>query len=302
MRLRKRAAFTLFELLVVLVLLLLLFALLLPFIAKASAEAQRAKKLNNLKELGIACHNYHDQIGFLPAGNDGKNFSAVAYLLPYIDQGNVYKSIDFTKDVDDKANAEARKTRIKVFLSPQDTVESVNDWGGTSYLFSAGSKPSLKDNDGVFYQDSKVRLVDIVDGTSNTLMIGETLKGGGEAKEPTVQRQHVLLKEGDLKDIGNEAGVKDFKDGKNIAGDRCSSWMDGRFLQGTFTATRLPNDERPDVNCAGAGGLSALRSLDNAISVCFCDGSVRIIKVEKIDMKIWQAIATRAGAEEVPDF
>jgi type II secretory pathway pseudopilin PulG len=302
MRMHARSAFTLFEVLVVLALLLLLFALFLPAIAKARAQAQREQKLNNLRQLGLACHNYHDQAGFLPPGNDNKNFSAKVYLLPYIEQDNVYKMIDFTKDVDDKANAKMRVVRIKTFLSAQDSVQSVNDWGATNYLFCAGSKPSLKDNDGVFFQDSKVRLVDITDGTSNTLMIGESLKGGGEAKEPTVQRQHVLLKEGDLKDIGDEAGVKDFKDGKNIAGDRCASWMDGRFLQGTFTATRLPNDERPDVNCAGAGGLSALRSLDDLISVSFCDGSARLVNVKKIDMKIWQAIATRAGGEvvEVP--
>jgi type II secretory pathway pseudopilin PulG len=302
MRTPARSAFTLFEVLVILALLLLLFALFLPVIAKARAQAQRQQKLNNLRQLALACHNYHDQIGNLPAGKNDKNFSASAILLPYIEQDNVYKMIDFTKDVDDKANAKMREVRIKVFVSAQDSVASVNDWGATNYLFSAGSKPSLTDNDGVFYQDSKVRLVDITDGTSNTLMIGETLKGGGEAKEPSVQRQHVLLKEGDLKDIGDEAGVKDFKDGKNIAGDRCTSWMDGRFLQGTFTATRLPNDERPDVNCAGAGGLSALRSLDDLISVAFCDGSARLVNVKKIDMKIWQAIATRAGGEvvEVP--
>ncbi len=302
MRTPARSAFTLFELLVVLALLLLLFALFLPLIAKARAEAQRKQKLNNLRQLGIACHTYHDVMGNLPAGNNDKNFSAVAYLLPYIEQDNVFRMMDFTKDVDDKANAKMRAVRIKTFVSAQDSVQGVNDWGPTNYLFNSGSKPALKDNDGVFFQDSKIKLTDITDGTSNTMMIGETLKGGGEAKEPNVQRQHVLLKEGDLKGIEDEAGVKDFKDGKNIAGDRCASWMDGRFLQGTFTATRLPNDERPDVNCGGAGGLSALRSLDDLISVCFCDGSARLINVKKIDMKIWQAIATRAGGEEVPDF
>jgi hypothetical protein len=111
------------------------------------------------------------------------------------------------------------------------------------------------------------------------------------------------LKEGDLKGIDDDAGVKDFKDNKNIVGDRCASWMDGRFLQGTFTATRLPNDERPDVNCGGAGGLSALRSVDDVISVGMCDGSARMIKAKKIEKDLWKAMATRAGGEvvEIPD-
>jgi type II secretory pathway pseudopilin PulG len=304
MRNRKRPAFTIFELLVVLVLFLLLLGLLFPLIFRAQAQAQRNRTLNNLKQLGLACHNYNATIGAMPAGNDANNFSASARLLPYIEQDNVFKAIDFSKDVDDKANAEIRKAIIKTFLSVRDDVPQVKaEWGATNYLFSAGSKPSLKDNDGVFYQDSKVRFADITDGTSNTVMIGETLKGDGGTKAVDVKRQHVLLKEEDLKGIDDEAGVKDFKDNKNIAGDRCASWMDGRFLQGTFTATRLPNDERPDVSCGGVGGLSALRSVDEMISVELCDGSAHLFKVKKIDKDLWKALATRAGGEvvEIPD-
>jgi type II secretory pathway pseudopilin PulG len=304
MRNSTRSAFTIFELLVVLVLFLILLGVLFPLILKARAQALRAQKLNNLKQLGIACHNYLAVNNALPSGNDANNFSATAYLLPYIEQDNVFSKIDFKKDVDDKANAEMRGLTIKTFLSPQDDVVKVKDeWGATNYLFSAGSKPSLADNDGVFYQQSKVRFADITDGTSNTIMIGETLKGDGGTKAVDVRRQHVLLKEGDLKGIDDDAGVQDFKDNKNIVGDRCASWMDGRFLQGTFTATRLPNDERPDVNCGGVGGLSALRSIDDVISVGMCDGSARMLKAKRIDKDLWKALVTRAGGEvvEIPD-
>src|SRR5712692_6356911 len=149
MRIYKRRAFTIFELLVVLVLFLLLLGLLFPLILKARAQALRAQKLNNLKQLGIACHNYLATNNVLPPGNDDKNFSANAYLLPYIEQDNVFRNIDFKKDVDDKANAKMREVTIKTFLSPQDDVAKVKDeWGATNYLFSAGSKPSLEDNDG----------------------------------------------------------------------------------------------------------------------------------------------------------
>ena len=71
-----------------------------------------------------------------------------------------------------------------------------------------------------------------------------------------VRRQHVLLKKEDLKNTGANSGVKYFKDDKNIAGDRCASWMDGRFLQGTFNGRLRPNDERPDVSCGGVSGVS----------------------------------------------
>src|SRR4029077_14708646 len=192
-----------------------------------------------------------------------------------------YKQIDFDKPMDDKANAEARKTHIKVFLDPRDeAAETVKEgWGATNYLFTPRPKPALEDNDGVFFQDSKIKIGDISDGTSNTLMIGQTLKGDGQAKAVTVARQYVALNDkGALKNLKDDSGVKEWKAGKHIAGDRCASWMDGRFLQGTFTGTRKVNDPRPDVSAeGGTGGLCGLRSLGDGVNIALCDGSVRFV-------------------------
>jgi hypothetical protein len=302
MRKPFRAAFSLFELLVILALLALLFALLLPAVAKVRQAANRAQSQNNLKQIGLACHNYLDTNASFPPGVDDNHFSAAAYLLPYIEQDNLYKLIDFKKPVTDKANELVRQTMIRVFLSPDDPLQQVKDKpGATNYLFNAGAKVALADNDGVFFHNSKIKIQEITDGTSNTLMTGETLKGDGGTKGMDVRRQHVQLDKDALKDLNDESGVKDFAANEHIAGDRCSSWMDGRFLQGTFTGTRVLNDKKPDVNCGGAGGLSGLRSLTTTSNIGLCDGSVRNVN-DKISLDIWKALATRAGGEVIPSF
>jgi type II secretory pathway pseudopilin PulG len=297
----SRRAFTITQLLLGLAVTALLFALLVPGIARARFAADRRASEINLKQIGIALHSYHDANGLLPPGNDDNNFSAFARLLPYIEEGNLYNKVNFMKPMDDKANADARKTIVKIFLNSADKAKPANaEYGSTNYLLNAGAKPALADNNGLCYQNSKVKLSDVTDGLSNTMMAGETLRGDGAAKATTVKRQHVLLTKDDLKDIKDEAGVKDWKDNKNIAGDRGASWMDGRFLQSTFTGTRVFNDEKPDVNCAGLGGLSALRSDEESALVLIADGSVRTVKATtKLD--VWKALAGRNDGTALPE-
>ncbi len=300
---RPRRAFTLFQLLTVLAILGIGFALFLPALAKARAAAARIQSQNNLKQIGLACHAYYDVNKAFPAGCNAQNFSAAVHILPFIEQGNVYNLIDLKKPVDDKANAQARGVLIKTFLNPTDPVKKVNDnYGPTNYLFNAGSKPDLADDDGVFYLDSKITFADITDGTSNTLFTGETLKGDGGTKAEDVRRQYVLLKKEALKGIKDDAGVQDWKDDKDVAGDRCASWMDGRFLQGTFTGTRTLNDAKPDVSCGGAGGLSGLRGPPEGVNVGFADGSVRFIG-KAVKPGVWKLLTSRNDGQPLPpDF
>ena len=104
-----------------------------------------------------------------------------------------------------------------------------------------------------------------------------------------------------MKDLNDDSGVKDFKDDKHIAANRCSAWIDGRFLQGTFTTTRTLNDEKPDVDCEGAGGLSGLRGIRDGANVALCDGSTRFVR-DKVKLDVWKALGTRDGGEVIPDF
>jgi type II secretory pathway pseudopilin PulG len=275
----SRSGFTLFQLLIILALLALLFALLLPAVVKVRLAAARTQSINNLKQLVLAINNVagNTATGVLPSGEDDNHFSVSAHLLPYIEQNNVYAMMDLKKSVDDKANAEARKLVIKTFLSPRDPVLKVNDdMAATNYLW----------NDKIFSLNSKPRFPGSFGGrTSAMIAVGETLKGDPFALAEDVRRRHVELKKADLKDLKDDAGVEDFKKGKHVVANRGASWMDGRFLQGRFNGSRALNDERPDVDCGGAGGLATLRSLDDLIFVGIGDGSVRALNAKNLSHK-----------------
>jgi hypothetical protein len=284
----RRPGLTLFQLLVALAVLAILLGLLLPAVQKVRQAAARVQSVGNLKQIGLACHFYQDVHGKLPPGVDGNHFSAAARLLPYMEQDNLFKRIDFNKACDGKANTAIAGTLVKVFVSPRDPIQRVRaDAGPTNYLF----------NHNAFFLNSKTSMItNFPDGLSNTIFIGETLKGDGQKKGVDVGRQYVLLKKGDLKGLKDDAGVKPFKADKDIAGDRCDRWIDGRFLKGTFNGRLHPNDPRPDVSCGGVGGVSTLRSLDRIVLVGMGDGSVHSVSTA-ISEKTWRAAMTPAGNE-----
>ena len=297
----RRSGFSVFELMVVIAILAILIALLLPAVQKTREAAARMQSMNNLKQIGLAVHNYHDVNNKMPPGVDGNNLSGLCYLLPYLEQDNLFRTMDFKKGLSDDANAKARIIRIKTFINPNDPVPVMGvgiEFGPTNYMLTAGSKASLEGNDGIFYQDSPTRMASITDGLSNTAMAVETLRGDGQKMATSPARQHVLLKKEDLKELKESGGVEDFRANKNIASNRGASWMDGRFLQATCSLNRMVNDEKPDVDCGGAGGYSGPRTLTNGVSTLIGDGSVRFL-ANKVSLDVWKKLATRNGGEVI---
>jgi prepilin-type processing-associated H-X9-DG protein len=294
---RLRPAFSLAGLIVVIAIIALLVGLMLPAIQKVREAAARAQSQNNLKQIALSFHNYESANGTTVPGVDKDNASALVHLLPYIEQDAVYKQYT------EKGRKAIEGVQIKTYLSPRDPApaDASKDLAPTNYQFNAGTEYSLKNNNGTAYRDSKLNFPAFTDGTSNTVMAGETLRGVADGPS-TVQRQHVRLKPAELKKLDDESGIADFKAGKNIAADRGASWADGRFLQATYTGTRKINATEPDVDCGGTGGLSALRMFGGGANVAMVDGSVRFVS-ESISLKTWKDIHTRNGGEVVgPDF
>src|SRR4051812_4699207 len=194
---RPRSAFTLIELLVVIAIIAVLIGLLLPAVQKVREAAARVKCQNNLKQLGIALHNYEGVTGKWPplypgtapgstAFNYKYTWSVLAQLNPYLEQTNIYNTMDLTQPMYDAANQITTQNRsavvqkVSLFLCPSDrgmpvsSAYGVTDMGPTNYVAchgsgaSGGGYGSPIAGDGIFPAVNGVRITDITDGTSNT--------------------------------------------------------------------------------------------------------------------------------------
>jgi prepilin-type N-terminal cleavage/methylation domain-containing protein/prepilin-type processing-associated H-X9-DG protein len=203
---RQRSAFTLIELLVVIAIIAILIGLLLPAVQKVREAAARTKCENNLKQIGLALHNYADQRGNFPAAYADypgptaytPSFGWAANVLPYVEQGNLYNSLGvatgpfgmpwtypspapYTSYPVPTPNA-LSQTRLTIYRCPSDPSPDLNperlNFPMSNYRAICGPDtgiytfPSAR---GVMFQNSSVKFTDITDGTSNTLVVGECI-------------------------------------------------------------------------------------------------------------------------------
>ncbi len=237
---KRRSGFTLIELLVVIAIIAILIALLLPAVQQAREAARRTQCKNNLKQLGLALHNYHDVYnkfcyqkggtngGGNAARNDGNynRRSGMISLLPYIEQANLYNLIETGDPTGSGVGGNAVPPggaapwsgwnvwfrQIEAFRCPTDpgilTNRGTNSYAfcrGDSYGFGGTGNRDARQNSGVFAANNTYGLRDITDGTSNTIAFGERVQasfGIGGKTNPDV-REATLTNVGILTSAGS---------------------------------------------------------------------------------------------------
>lgn len=317
---RRRSAFTLIELLVVIAIIGVLVGLLLPAVQKVREAANRMKCGHNLKQIGVALHNYHASFEVFPPGRNGPFplvFSGIAYLLPFVEQDNLQKLVDFTVpplpfNPSGLRNDAAAKTPIKFFQCPSDVVQVPgNLYGPINYVACTGSgtvgfgwinpPASLPQPDGVFYHLSAIGIRDILDGTSNTAAFSESLLGSGltsTGAAPTDPRREVLEVPG-----GGDPTPAACAAGAGVwNGQRGAKWINGHYGDSLYNHFYTANAASWDCgNGSHNKGLTAARSNHSGgVNLLKCDGSVRFYS-GSINLPVWRALATRAGGEMVVD-
>jgi prepilin-type N-terminal cleavage/methylation domain-containing protein/prepilin-type processing-associated H-X9-DG protein len=293
---KRRTGFTLIELLVVIAIIAILIGLLLPAVQKVRAAAARTQCQNNLKQIGLALHNYHDRMNGFPAGycdlapwpddDAGPGWGWAAYLLDDVEQGNLQRQINYSVNVGDGTppTPAVRATFLKVFWCPADRMVgtfTVTDGGSQSWMLAHGNYVACNGNDGVddnstpphtgaFVRATRgFRVADFTDGLSSTFFVGERCT---------------------TMSLSTWAGVIP---GAQVPSVRSPGDFSGASaLVLGHCGPHLPNDnivtDADAMSSAHTGGVQFL----------FGDGSVHMIS-NSIGQVVYDALATRAGGEVV---
>ena len=291
-----RAGFTLIELLVVVAIIAILIGLLLPAVQKVREAAARMSCSNNLKQMGLACHSYHSALNCLPPGytataaypGTAPGWGWAAYLLPHLEQSPLASQINLALPAEGQP---AVQTVLKVFLCPSDPVTpapfAVTDAAGaaiclaapSSYAATVGDDASEVDDltsNGVFYRNSAVRLTDITDGTSQTVMIGD--RAWADTK-------------------GIWAGVPT----NSVA--RAGATNPWPAVTGPGQCLVLVHNNWINIKTDADGGLDDFSSKHvNGVNLLFADGSVRFVRSITADgpeRRAFWAMGTRSGGEVI---
>lgn len=314
---RRAGGFTLIELLVVIAIIAVLISLLLPAVQAAREAARRTQCTNNLKQIGLAVHNYETVHGRLPSARTGSPhlWSSLAQILPMMEGSFIQNSINFQlgslpapSRPWDYGNVTALATVVSTFLCPSDTRQDklTPEFGPNNFVANAGTgnqnggsfrpEDGPQQIDGVFFDRSAVRFAEVVDGLSNTVAFTETIKGNGVDTPGKIaqdrSRQYV---QGPALTAISEEFCRDSYTA--WIGQRGREWARGSFIYATINFARTPNHDQPDCMSGNVIGRMSARSMHpGGVNTLFLDGHVRFIK-NTVARETWWAIATRNRGE-----
>jgi prepilin-type N-terminal cleavage/methylation domain-containing protein/prepilin-type processing-associated H-X9-DG protein len=333
----KRSAFTLVELLVVIAIIGILVALLLPAVQFAREAARRMQCSNNLKQMGIGLHLYHDVVRTFPPGK-GKSYpgepayarwSVHALVLPFMEQDPLYNSIkfDFAPSTPgmggvvafmpaySNVNLTACKSLVSTFLCPSDGPARQQDWLGQNnyagnqggFLCDRGDNPAgptdtlpSETNHGMFYFASNVTMGSVTDGTSNTAFFSERLRGGGG---PNPRKDlFVMSNQVTLNDTFNVCNATNPNTATPLTSKWGFSWVMGENCCTLYNHVAPPNY----IACAGIpfNGTMTNMAMQVPPSSNHPNGA-QILMVDgsvkfcpnTVNLNVWRAIGTRDGNE-----
>lgn len=325
---KRRGAFTLVELLVVIAIIGILVALLLPAVQAAREAARRMSCGNNLKQIGLALHNYHDTYkafppsGYYPRGQVFASYSPQARLLAFLEQENLQDLIDWNKDY--KAQPIVTETRVATYLCPSEIGDRERPDGAlTHYPLTYGMNlgtwfvyddASRQGGNGIGHPNGKINFASILDGTSNTLAFCEVKAWTPyfrDANNPSGLNIPIPATPADVVALGGSF--------KTNSGH--TEWVDGRVHQSGVTGSFPPNTEflystggqeyDVDFTSSREGNDAADRTTYAVVTsrsfhpggaqVALVDGSVRFA-AETVNIDVWRGFATRDGGEVPGDL